>query len=117
MPSGNKNDQTDEHILATIRLFDATDRKIRCFMRKGETINQDIILEKKEKLWLSQCTWLIFGQRRTPLIRLQNRITADTYIRDVQEEYVMPCFLERPNSNFMQDNAPPYRAILTKDFF
>ena len=28
----------------------------------------------------------------------------------------MPFFLEKPNSIFMQDNAPPHRALLTKDY-
>ena len=28
----------------------------------------------------------------------------------------MPFFLEKPNSIFMQDNTPPHRALLTKDY-
>ena len=36
----------------------------------------------------------IIGHNKTPLIRLQGRITAEAYIRNVLEEYVMPLFLE-----------------------
>ena len=34
----------------------SADRKGRCVRRKGKIINQDIILEKKQRLWLCPCT-------------------------------------------------------------
>ena len=46
----------------------------------------------------------IIGHNKTPLIRLQDRVTWETYIRDVLRKHVV------------QDDAPPHRAILTKDF-
>ena len=98
-------------------MVDAADRKIRCFRRKGERFNQDMILEKTNRGYGSVNVWGgIIGHNKTPLIRLQGRITAEAYIRDVLEEHVMPFFLEKPNSIFMQDNAPPHRALLTKDY-
>ena len=98
-------------------MVDAADRKIRCFRRKGERFNQNMILEKTNRGYGSVNVWGgIIGQHKTPLIRLQGITTAETYIRDVLEDHVMPFFLENPNSTFMQDNAPPHRAILSKDF-
>ena len=76
------------------------------------------ILEKKttEAMALSMYWDGIIGHHKTPPIYLQGRITAETYIRDVLEEHVMPFFLEKPNYIFMQDNAPTHRALLTKDY-
>ena len=58
----------------------------------------------------------IIGHNKTPLIRLQDRVTWETYIRDVLRKHVVPFFFDKPNFTLMQDNAPPHRAILTKDF-
>ena len=72
--------------LPLTRPQDATDRKIRCFRRKGETINQDTILEEKNNNICYGSVIVrsgIIGQHKTPLIRLQDRIAAKTYIRDV----------------------------------
>ena len=60
----------------------AADRKIRYFRRKGETLNQDISLEKKvNRGYDSFNVWGgIIGQHKISLIRLQDRITAETCI-------------------------------------
>ena len=98
-------------------VVDSSDRKIRCYRSKGERFNEDMILEKTNRGYGSVNVWGgIIGHQKTPLIRLQGRITADAYIQDVLEAHVLPFFGERPNSTFMQDNAPPHRAILTKDY-
>ena len=60
----------------------AADRKIRCFRSKGETLNQDISLEKNDNRgYGSVNVWGgIIGQHKILFIRLQDRITAKTYI-------------------------------------
>ena len=98
-------------------VVDAADRKIRCFRRKGERFNQNMVLEKTNRGYGSVNVWGgIIGHDKTPLIRLQGRVTSETYISDVLQEHVVPLFLNKPNSTLMQDNAPPHRAIITKDF-
>ena len=98
-------------------VVDAADRKIRCFRRKGERFNQNMVLEKTNRGYGSVNVWGgIIGHDKTPLIRLQGRVTSETYISDVLQEHVVPLFLNKPNSTLMQDNASPHRAIITKDF-
>ena len=36
-------------------VVDSSDRKIRCYRSKGERFNEDMILEKKQRLWICQC--------------------------------------------------------------
>ena len=85
--------------LPLTRPRDAADRKIRCFRRKVETINQDISLEKNNRRYGSVNVWGgIMGPHKISLILLQDRITSETYIWDVKEEYVMPFLFGKPNS-------------------
>ena len=68
-------------VLRLTRPRGAADRKIRCFRRKGETLNQDISLEKRQQrlYYGSFNVWGgIIGQHKISLIRLQDRIIAET---------------------------------------
>ena len=96
---------------------DSADHKTRCFRRKGERFLPQMVLEKTNRGYGSVNVWAgIIGHQKTPLIRLQGRITAETYISDILQEHVVPFFLDNPHCIFMQDNAPPHRARLTKGF-
>ena len=97
---------------------DAADHKTRCYRRKGERFLPQMILEKTNRGYGSVNVWAgIIGHHKTSLIRPQGRITAETYIRDILQEHVVPFFLDNSNTIFMQDNAPPHRARLTKYLF
>ena len=63
-------------------------------MRKGERFNQKMVLEKTSRGYGSVNVWCgIIGHNKTPLIRLQGRVTSETYIWDVLREHVVPFFL------------------------
>ena len=43
---------------------------------------------------------------KTPLIRLERRVPADKYIRDILQECVVPFVADHPDCIFMYENVP-----------
>ena len=76
-----------------------------------------MILEKTNRGYGSVNVWGgIFGNVKTPLIRLYGRLTGDVYIRDILAEKVLPFLQNRVGGMLMHDNAPPHRARVTQEF-
>ena len=76
-----------------------------------------MILEKTNRGYGSVNVWGgIFGNEKTPLVRLNGRVTGDVYVRDILAQQVQPFLRNRANGILMHDNAPPHRARVTQEF-
>ena len=97
--------------------IDVSDKSIRCYRKKEERFHMNMILEKKNRGYGSVNVWGgIFGNFKTPLVRLQGRVTADVYVHDILRPYVLPFLHANEGGILMHDNAPPHTARLTKEF-
>ena len=57
-----------------------------------------------------------FGNVKTPLVRIQGRVTTEVYVHDILRPYVLPFLNANEGGIQMHDNAPPHTARLTKEF-
>ena len=57
----------------------------------------------------------IIGDRKTRLVKVEGRLTADKYIRDILTHPVLPICGNELN-HVMHDNAPPQKAHMTRTF-
>ena len=58
----------------------------------------------------------IFGNVKTPLIRLYGRVTGEIYVRDIIAEKVRPFLRNMVGGMLMHENAPPCRARVMQEF-
>ena len=94
-----------------------SDHKRRCYRMKNERFKPGMILEKTNRGYGSVNVWGgIFGNEKTPLVRLNGRVTGDVYVRDILAQQVQPFLRNRANGILMHDNAPPHRARVTQEF-
>lgn len=99
--------------------IDSVDRRLRCYRRVGERFDEDKIKPLKNRGYGTVMVWGgIVGRTKTPLVRINGRLRADDYIEQVLEAHVVPLFHNNnvPVTKFMQDNAPPHRAIVTRHY-
>ena len=86
------------------------------YRRTNQRYNQDMIVETTNKGYGNVMVWGgIIGDRKTQLVRVVGRLTADSYIRDILTDHVVPVCGNRLNE-FRQDNAPPHKAHVTRAF-
>ena len=66
-----------------------SDHKRRCYRMKNERFKPEMILEKTNRGYGSVNVWGgIFGNEKTPLVRLNGRVTGDVYVRDILAQQV-----------------------------
>jgi len=58
----------------------------------------------------------LFLIKKKALVRLECRVTAETYVDNILRPYVLPFLHDNEGDILMHDNVPPYTAQLTKEF-
>ena len=92
---------------------DSKHQSMFCYRRKGQRFEPNVIYQVTNRGYGSVSIWGgIFGCIKTPLVRINGRLTSDTYIRDILQVHVVP-FTERHRLTLMQDNAPTHSACVT----
>ena len=92
---------------------DSKHQSMFCYRRKGQRFEPNVIYQVTNRGYGSVNIWGgIFGCEKTPLVKINRRLTSDTYIRDILQAHVVP-FTERHRLTLMQDNAPPHSARAT----
>ena len=83
--------------------------------RKSNTrYNQENIVELTNRCYGSVMVWGgIINGRKTPLVRVNGRLTKESYIANILTKQVLHLCRNR-RTIFMHDNAPPHQAHLTK---
>lgn len=86
------------------------------YRRTNERYDPRMIVETTNKGYGCVMVWGgIIGDRKTRLVKVEGRLTADKYIRDILTHHVLPICGNELN-HFMHDNAPPHKAHLTRAF-
>ena len=67
-----------------------TGHNVRCYRKSNERYEPNMILEKKNRGYGSVNVSGICAQNETALIRLNGRVTGETYVRDILREQVQP---------------------------
>ena len=93
-----------------------SERHSLVYRRKNERFDQNKISERTNKGYGSVMVWGgIIGDRKTQLIRIDGRMTAEIYITHILTDNVVP-LCSNNNVSFMQDNAPIHNANVTRTF-
>jgi len=105
---------TDEASFAV----DSCDRGMRCFRRRNERHEENKVQAVKNRGYGTVMVWGgIFGDCKTPLVRVDGKMGAQEYIDQILTNSVVPFLKDnRQIGCFMHDNAPPHRALITRAF-
>ena len=87
-------------------------------MRRNERCDLQFSVERHVHRTVRNMVWkAIACGNRSPLLVIRGNMTAQRYIHKVVEAHVLPYLRTLLNPLFQQDNARPYVARATLEFF
>ena len=93
-----------------------SDRRQVVYRKSNTRYNQENIVELTNRGYGSVMVWGgIINGRKTPLVRVNGRLTKESYIANILTKQLLHLCRNR-RTIFMHDNAPPHQAHLTKTF-
>ena len=97
---------------------DAPDGRERVWRRRGERFTDNCVRQRNRWGGPSVMVWAgISSRHRTPLVVVNETLTAQRYIDQILRPYLLPFLQDHPDVTiFQQDNARPHAARLTTAF-
>ncbi|UYV64468.1 hypothetical protein LAZ67_3000851 [Cordylochernes scorpioides] len=90
-------------------------RRVRMWRRRGERSNPAAIVERPTVRQRGIMVWgAIAYDSRSPLLRIQDTMTAQRYVDDVLRPVTLPYLQGVPNALYQQDNARPHTARISQ---
>ncbi|UYV64878.1 hypothetical protein LAZ67_3002250 [Cordylochernes scorpioides] len=90
-------------------------RRVRVWRRRGERSNPAAIVERPTVRQRGIMVWgAIAYDSRSPLLPIQDTMTAQRYVDDVLRPVTLPYLQGVPNALYQQDNARPHTARISQ---
>ncbi|GFX41852.1 transposable element Tcb2 transposase [Trichonephila clavipes] len=90
--------------------------RVRVWRPRGECLNTVFALQRHTTLTAGVMVWgAIAYNTRSPLVLIRGSMTAQWYVHDILQPYVLPLMQRLPGAIFQQDNARPHSARVSQD--